>query len=126
MPKHTLKNFDQWLTKFGAAWQAQDPHLVLDLFAGEIVYYESPHLKPAKGKGEVMRLWQDVPNNQSDVTFKHQVLAVNKNIGIIHWQASLNWHATNKRMHLDGIFVIKLDDSNLCTEFRQWESVVYD
>jgi len=40
--------------------------------------------------------------------------------GISHFSATFTRVPSREQVHLDGIFQVKLDADNLCTEFRWW------
>ena len=65
-------------------------------------------------------LWQKDLKNQEDVHFSYDIITVNRELGVAHWDASFTRVSSGVRDELDGVFVVSLDDQGLCTEFRQW------
>jgi ketosteroid isomerase-like protein len=105
---------------------AQDPSAVMVLFSDDVVYFESTQDPPHVGKEAVFKLWQVVPDNQKDISFEHELLATQDNLGIVHWQAKLTTIPDDKTMQIDGIFKITLNEGGLCSEFKQWETIKYE
>ena len=113
---------DDWATKLGQAWSAQDPGKAMDLVSKDsIEWYENPLQPPYKSWEEVRKLWEAVPFNQKDVTYSHQVLICNDSVGIINWQVKLTKVPSGKKLNIDGIFQVLLDEAGCCTYFKQWE-----
>lgn len=115
-----LTQFDTWLKNLGKAWVEKNPQIIADICAKNVVYHETPFTKPYKGPEAVKKLWQEVPDNQKDIKFKYDILAVTVTIGIAHWQAEYKRIKNNQKVVLDGIFQVKLNRQGLCTEFHQW------
>jgi len=114
------KSFKKWLDALGRAWTMRDPKAAANLYCEDVLYYETPFSPPLKSKKEIERIWEDVPRSQKDIHFSYDILTVNNDLGIAHWKASFMKLPSNKKVELDGIFVIKLDNDGLCKEFRQW------
>jgi hypothetical protein len=116
----TNTQLKKWIQKLGQAWEERDPEAIPQLFAENFKYYETPFEKPYTKKTDLIRLWQDVPKSQKDIKFEFEIISINKNMGIAHWKASFIRIKNHTKACLDGIFLIKLDNQGLCTEFRQW------
>jgi len=118
----TKEQLDNWATKLGQAWSAQDPDKAMELVSKDnIEWYENPLQSPYKSWEEVHKLWEVIPFNQKDITFSHRILACNGSVGIINWQAKLTKVPSGKKIHIDGIFQVCLDKDGHCTYFKQWE-----
>lgn len=109
---------NQWVSKLGKAWEDKNPKLIKEICAKNIKYYETPFTKPYTNPEQVEELWQDVPKSQKNIKFQHKIISCNKNLGIVHWSAIFIRKKTNKKAHLDGIFLVSLNKKGLCTSFR--------
>lgn len=67
-----------------------------------------------------MEYWSRVPRVQKDIRFGYEILAVTERHGIARWWASYVRIPSGSAVKLDGIFVIVLDENNLCRELREW------
>ena len=114
-----LPQFDSWLKNLGKAWMEKDMDLIAAICAKNVKYYETPFGKPYTSPAAVKKLWQEVPNNQKDIKFKYDILAVTVTMGIVHWHAEYKRIKNNEKVILDGIFQVKLNHQGLCTEFHQ-------
>ena len=112
--------FQKWLNKLGAAWINRDPNAASNLFAQKVTYYEYPFEKPYKNRQAVKKLWDDVPVSQKAVTFKHDIITITKDTGIAHFTAEFTRKENNKRVLLDGIFLVRLNEDIQCAFFKWW------
>lgn len=115
----TSYEFDSWLKKLKKAWENRDPQAAADLCAENLEYLETPFSEPLKTKKEVLEEWKSV-ENQKDVSLSYEIISIFGNHGIAHFSATFTRIPSSKKVHLDGIFQVKLDENNLCTEFRWW------
>lgn len=116
----THQEFSTWVERLGKAWVARDPDMAAGLCAENVLYYEDPFEEPLEGRAAVQEIWEEVPKIQKDIRFTHDVTAVNGQMGIAHWSASYAKISSGKRVALDGVFVVTLDEKGLCSEFRMW------
>ena len=118
--KQKVNIFISWFQELGNAWVQKNPDAVLSLLADKFLYYETPFTKPFTTKKEILLLWQEVPNSQKNISFSFDLLSINNNTGIAHWKASFTRLKSNKKAHLDGIFLVRLNQKGLCTLFKMW------
>ncbi len=116
----TLVAADNWLKKYGRAWEEGAPHLASELFTDDCSYFETPFSEPEIGRNGVFKYWQAVPDSQSNVTFHYRVLAVQAQTVIAHWYASFTRIPSRTRVNLDGMFVLEFADTGLCSTLREW------
>ena len=119
----TKKDFSIWAEKFLKAWAELNPRGALSVLSRDVEYYESPFSGPCKSWEEVEKLWKVVPHNQKDITYKHDVLMVEGNLGLIHWEVSRTTLPEGKRQKFDGVFLVRLNKKGLCTMFKQWRMI---
>lgn len=112
--------FDGWLRAYGRAWEARDPEAAADLFTEDASYYETPFDPPATGRSAILNYWSAVPRYQRDISFRYQILAVTEDQGIARWWASFTRVENGRRVELDGVFLVTMDESDRCATFREW------
>ncbi len=118
----TEEQLDDWTTKLGKVWTAQNPDQAMQLVNRDTIeWYENPLDEPITSWSEVYKLWAVIPNNQKDVSFSHKIIACSDGFGIINWQAKLTKVPSDIRLVIDGIFMVKIADDGTCTYFKQWE-----
>ncbi len=115
-----LTQFDTWLKNLGKAWVEKDMDLIASICAKNVKYYETPFGKPYTSPAAVKKLWQEVPDNQKNIKFTYDIVSFSMTVNIAHWSAEYTRIKENSRVALDGIFIVKLDKTGECTEFRQW------
>jgi ketosteroid isomerase-like protein len=54
---------------FGRGWSKGDVDLLMSVFAGDMIFVETPFSEPLLGAESVRRYWLEVPLHQSEVTF---------------------------------------------------------
>ncbi len=54
---------------FGQGWSRGNVDLLMSVFAGDMVFVETPFSEPLRGAESVRRYWLEVPLHQSEVTF---------------------------------------------------------
>ena len=119
----TKKDFSIWVEKFGKAWSDLDPEGALAMLSRDVEYYESPFSDSCKSWDEVKKLWEVIPHNQKDVTFKHDVIMVEGDLGLIHWRVTRTIVPADKYQEFDGVFLVRLNQEGLCTMFKQWRMI---
>ena len=109
-----------WLKRYGEAWERAEPAAAARLFTGDCQYFETPFTPPATGRDGVLRYWSAVPEGQADVSFRSRLLAVQTSTVIAHWTATFTRRTSGASVTLDGVFVLEFDDSGLCRTLREW------
>ena len=113
-----------WSNKFGEAWKRRDVDALMSLFAKEgITYYENSLLEPVKNWELIKDLWDEVPNNQKDISYWSEILSSTNDRTIINWKVSRTLVPSGIRQEIDGIFDVKFDKHGLCNYFNQWRTV---
>ena len=116
------KKFIEWFEKLKNAWENLDPHEAANLFSKDVKYCESVFEKPCEDWNRVLKLWLLIQENQKDVSFNFELLAVKDNLAVVNWQVSGTLLPDNRKQDIDGIFVIKLNEEDLCNYFKQWRA----
>lgn len=112
----TTHDLDRWLRAYGRAWVTRDPEAAARLFSEDVTYHETPFDEPARGIEEVRRYWAENTAVQREVTFDHEVLALEGYRGIAHWRAEYVRPATGIRARLDGVFVLEFAEDGRCRQ----------
>lgn len=116
----TNSQFDKWLNGLKNAWETKNPQATIDLCSEHVVWYESPFGNPLRSKQEIFDVWQSVPAGHNDISVSYEIIVTTDKFGIAHWSANFTRIPSGKKIHLDGIYKVSLNDQNLCTEFHQW------
>lgn len=116
----TEQHFENWLQRYGRAWQARDAHAFTDLFAPDALYYWTPLDDPLKGRDEIAGVFNKAVGRQRDIDFGARVLYVEARLGAAHWSCSFNRVATGARVHLDGVLVVQFAETGKALSFREW------
>ncbi len=106
---------DDWLAKFKQNWKAQDIDGVMDLFADNVEYWETPHLK-LRDKNHIRQEWQGVLE-QENIELETQVYSSTpEGKNTVLWQ--LSYEKGGEIYDSAGTYLITLNSENLCTYFH--------
>lgn len=116
----TLEHFTTWMTAYGRASAENDPQASANLFAENARYHENPFDEPITGRTAIYEYWDKGTRNLKDKESTFEILSVQENRGIAHWQSKFTVTESGKRLALDCLFVVEFDDEGLCQSFREW------
>ncbi len=113
-------NYQKWIKAFMDSWKNLEGAKTCDLIADKCDYYENPIDPPLKSKAEIVKLWEIVPLNQKDISYKGKILFCDEKHCFYHYRMTRTMVATNEVQQIDGVFELKLNKKNLLTYFKQW------
>ena len=116
----TEKAFEQWLKVYGEAWEDKNTEKFVGGFAPDAKYYWTPFEAPKEGSNGIGEAFKEAVASQEGINFDSQILHVDDEKGLCQWWCSFTRIATQQLINLDGIFLVKFNEKNLCTEFREW------
>jgi hypothetical protein len=104
------------------AWQQKEYPLLESVLAnGVLEWYEDPFEEALTSRETVVQRWEHDVAKQSQLHVTVQVLDAVAERGYYSSQAS--WvDETGKSRIIDGVFVVRLDDSGRIAYFNQWWS----
>jgi hypothetical protein len=134
-----MKNIEDFMRGYKAAWEARDPAAFAALFAPEGKYHNTP-FQVQRGAEQLKEYWKRV-QLQEDVRVTYEVLASASSSGIAHWHVTYQvaseelfqiWARSTgtslvarkpgeplPRMVLDGVLEATFA-GGLCSEARIW------
>jgi uncharacterized protein (TIGR02246 family) len=117
----TEKELNDWLEKYGRAWEGQDPDAAAAIFTEDGTYAWGPFHEPIRGRAAIRDAWAHATQGQQqDIKFGHEVLAVTAERGIARWWASMTTRSSGRQVRMEGIFLVTLVPGGLCKVFREW------
>lgn len=117
----TRPTFETWLRRYGAAWEARDAAAFVALFTEDCRYHWRPFQEPQRGHEELTAVVSAAFGRQREVRFGAEVLGLTDDgAGLAHWWCSFRRPGQDRRVTLDGIFLVELDHQGLCRVFREW------
>jgi len=121
LPSVNRDDFEIWLQRYGAAWEAQDAGAFVALFTGDCRYHWTPFQEPQRGHQELTAVVSAAFTRQREVEFGAEVLGfTDRGEGLAHWWCLFRRPGKDHRVKLDGIFQVELDEQGLCPVFREW------
>ncbi len=117
------------IKKYKQAWEQQDSNKILECFATNGIYQESPLAKPYIGHSEIKNFWDnDVKKTAKDIKFTLGNCFISKDTktGFAEWKCKkLQYFASDKkwkRTHMVGIMVLKMQDSKITYLNEYWNT----
>lgn len=124
-----LKQVKEVMKKYGRAWENKDTDLLLECFAEDGIYQESPLSKPIRGKQEIRQFWeQAVVKDTKDIEFTLKDCYVSKDgkTGFAEWECknTHKWRKDGKwrRGHMAGIMLLKLKGGKISHLNEYWNT----
>jgi hypothetical protein len=113
------ETLEDWLARYGRAWETADPDVAVELFTEDATYRETPFDEVMTGREAIRRYWQEIPDTQRDISFGWEVVATGP--VVVRWRASYLRLRDRRRITLDGVFLLEFDEpSGLCRTLREW------
>ncbi len=112
--------FEVWLSRYFEAWVSNDPVDVALLFTEDALYWVGPFLEPWVGREQIVDRWTS--GRQEDVRTAFDVIAVEGDVGVAHWNVAARPVGGETRSEWDGVLVISFDGEGRCREHREWYS----
>jgi hypothetical protein len=113
-----LDGFGRWLDGYFAAWISNEPGDVAALFTEDATYSVGPFAEVWAGSEEIVRRWTG--GAQEDVQYAYEVLAVEGDTGIAHWNVKARSEGETARFEWDGILLITFAADGRCRDHREW------
>jgi len=110
--------FERWLDAYFLAWISNEPNDVAALFTEDATYSVGPFAEPWAGRAEIVRRW--ISGAQQDVEYAYEILAVEGDTGIAHWNVKAGTGGGSARGEWDGILLITFSSDGRCREHREW------
>lgn len=104
---------EPWLEQFHNAWKAHDIDTVMNLFADDVEYWETPRTL-LRGKGAIRSEWQAIAEQQG-IRVSWEVYSSADNRHTVIWK--LHYKGIDGTHDSSGVYLITLDDTGLCNYF---------
>jgi SnoaL-like domain len=110
---------EDWLARYGRAWETGDPETAAALFTEDATYRETPFDLVITGRDAIRRYWQEIPDTQRDISFGWEVVGTEP--AVVRWRANYLRLRDRRRVRLDGVFLLEFDEpSGRCRTLREW------
>ena len=117
----TLDDLDRWLDVYGRAWERFDADGFVGCFAEDALYAWGPWAEPLRGHDAIRAQFEQAVAQQDGVRFGHEPLAITPDgRGVARWWVSMQVPGAETVEEDEGIFLVELDETGRCTEFREW------
>jgi hypothetical protein len=113
------RTLEDWLARYGRAWETADPDAATELFTEDATYRETPFDEVMEGREAIRRYWREVRDTQRDISFGWEV--VGSDPVVVRWRASYVRLRDRRRITLDGVFFLEFaEPTGLCRRLREW------
>lgn len=114
----TRVQLEEWLKRYGEAWERHDPDLAATLYSQDVTYQVTPFQEPQRGLEERRTYTLKAGSLQRDVSFGYDIISVDP--AVVHWWTRYVKKVNGEETRLDGIFLLEFDDNGLCRSLREW------
>jgi SnoaL-like domain len=99
-----------WMDTYRAARIERDPAKLVPLFTDDARYQERRHRPALEGIAAIGQHWRRVVEQQRDVVFSYDLLAVRANRAFVRWWAGFTWLPINRIVEIDAVSQIIFSD----------------
>jgi len=110
--------FEDSLRRYFDAWVSNDPVDVAALFTEDAIYWVGPFREPWVGRDQIVDRWTS--GRQEDVRATFDVVAVDGDRGVAHWNVIARPGGDAGQTEWDGILTIAFAPDGRCQEHREW------
>lgn len=110
---------NRWLAAYGQAWETCDADAAAELFSDAAIYAWGP-FDELRGREAIRERWSEAPADQRNVRFRWEVLGAIGPTVVARWWCDFGVVRSDRRVALDGIFLIDLERDGRCKSFREW------
>ena len=64
------KQYARLIAEFGLGWERGDSDRIVGVFSDDAVFTVDPFSAPLRGRDAIREYWQDIPREQSEISFK--------------------------------------------------------
>ncbi len=108
-----------WVERYVAAWDANDPGLIRDLFTPDAEYRWNPWDDPARGHDEITAAWLDHADAPGDHVFAWEVAAVDGSTGVVRGRTEY-LHDEDAGRPYANLWLLELTDDGRARSFTEW------
>jgi uncharacterized protein (TIGR02246 family) len=106
-----------WVDRYVAAWESNDPAAIGDLFAENATYRQRPDDDPWQGRVGIVAGWLENKDDPGDWTFRSEVLATADLAFVRGWT---HYTDTDPPTDYHNLWVVQFDDAGRCVDFTEW------
>lgn len=119
----TREEVQAWLDRYVAAWRANEPQPIADLFSEDVVYSYRPWLDDeytVRGRDAVVGSWLDDPDDPGSWDAHYEAYAVDGERAVaVGWS---RYAADDERPQrtFHNAYLLRFDPDGRCAEFREF------
>lgn len=98
-----------------------DSNMILEIFAEDATYQETPFKKPFKGHSEIKKYWEEIVRvKERDVKFYVENLYVDGDIGIAEWYTIFIRTDNGNKEELKGVIIAEVSEEKITRLWEYW------
>jgi hypothetical protein len=118
----TRAEVQAWLDRYVAAWRANDPQLIADLFAADAIYRWRPYGpedRSARGRQAIVAAWLDDPDDPDAWEAAYAPFAVDGDRAVATGVSRYFRTAVEPERTYHNVFLLHFADDGRCSEFTE-------
>ena len=118
---HVRRTVDTYV----AAWQQQDPDLIVTIFTEDATYHERVLKAPIRTRSGIRRYWQEkVVTNQARIECRVLSLYLDGDTAIAEWEAQFDDKEDGVRKRMREVAILEFRDGLIASLREYWASEV--
>ncbi|WP_173922485.1 nuclear transport factor 2 family protein [Agromyces sp. Marseille-P2726] len=108
---------EQWVERYVAAWESNDPGQIGALFTDDAVYLTAPDHEPRRGREAIVAGWLEDRDEPGTWSFDWKVIHEDEDTGFVVVQGKTVYPAEKDYLNL---WIIRLAPDGRATEYTEW------
>ena len=117
----------EWLAGYERAWRTPGTEVLAELFTDDATYSTAPYENPHRGLASIARMWEaERASSDEDFSMSIQIVAVEPDTGVVRvevrypTEADREDRSNRQRLEYRNLWIVRLNDAGLCTDFEEW------
>ncbi|MEJ3405583.1 nuclear transport factor 2 family protein [Rathayibacter sp. YIM 133350] len=110
-----MSDINDWMQRYIAAWDSNDPDHIRALFTDDAEYYTLPGRPPKKGVDAIVEWWLEARDEPGDYTFRWEPVALTPSTAVIQ-----GFTDYRDRPGYHNLWVIRLEPDGRANSFTEW------
>lgn len=113
-----MLSIDEWIERYGRAWETADEGLVVSLFTEDASYRSSPFREPYRGHKEIRAYWQRGAGGQHDTRVAMGRPLIDRDRVAVEWWTTMI--DEGEEVTLPGCLLLEMADDGRCRDLREY------
>jgi hypothetical protein len=114
----TRAQLTDWLAAYERAWRTAGTDVLAELFTEDASYSTAPYEEPHLGLEAITQMWEaERLGPDEEFEMRSEIVAVEGDSGVVRIEVQ---YREPKNKEYRDLWIVRLDDSGLCSHFEEW------